>query len=335
MPTGLLPHALGRAYRASGADPPRGRWVGAHPGIRMEGWFWRVTDRDAGTVVLALLGVSRDDAGRRWGTVALAGWPSGALHEAVAEEAEASADELRLRASTGGRTVLRATADEVDVHLGPDARLRLRLDDAVRWPAAAWFGGVGPAHLVPGLSQYWHPHVLTARASGEATLGGRRVALHGGTAYAEKNWGRGGFPPTWWWGQAHGFADPGTLVCFAGGRAGVGPLRAQAGSVVVRLPGGEVLRVVRPLQPMTVAHDPRSLRLRARTGRWSVQVEVDVPEGHEPHHLPVPVPAHRRNEPGARQHLAARTRLVVRRRGRLILDEVSALAGFERGTSGG
>jgi hypothetical protein len=121
-------------------------------------------------------------------------------------------------------------------------------------------------------------------------------------------------------------------VAFAGGRAGLGPLQATATSLVVRV-GEEVVRIVRPLQPMAVDVGPAGFRLRGRTARWTVAVEAD-PAGTEPHGLPVPLPAERRNlEGGARQHLAARLRLTVTRRGATVFRGESVLAGLERGTS--
>ena len=69
--------------------------------------------------------------------------------------------------------------------------------------------------------------VAAARA-GARPRGGRRprIDLDGAVAYAEKNWSNGGFPASWWWGQAHGFGDADVCVAFAGGRAG--PRRACA-----------------------------------------------------------------------------------------------------------
>src|SRR5262249_40049671 len=83
-------------------------------------------------------------------------------------------------------------------------------------------------------------------------------------------------------------------VAFAGGRAGIGPLRATATSLVVAL-GGEVHTVVRPLRPLRVAVDDRGWRL---TGGG---IEVDAhADGAQPHPLPVPVPRERPSPPPAR-----------------------------------
>ena len=315
----------------AGAEGPWGRWERGRPGVAVDGYFWRFTDRERGQVALVLLGVNRDAAGEHWGTVGLATSPGRHQRDLVAGRAEASTRGLDVRAWDDDRLLLRGTPDAVEVDLGDGARLRARVRDAVRWPEHAMWGGVGPAHAVPGLSQWWHPHLLTGRVEGEVELGGEVRTLRDSFAYGEKNWGGGGFPPAWWWGQAHGFADPGTLVCFAGGRAGVGPLQATSTSLVVRLPGGDVGRFVRPLQPVAIDHGATSMRLRALSASWRVTVEVDAPA--EPYHLPVPVPFERRNEHTAHQHLAAQVRLVVRRGRRVVLRDESSLAGFERGTS--
>jgi len=319
------------AYRRTGADLPWGDPVRAH-GVTMEGWFWRFTDRAAGRVVVALLGISRAPDGGSWGTVALGSHPGGFVARLAAERACADPDGRGLRAVHEGREVLRAERGHVQVDLGPGARLRAGLRDLATWPAGAMFGGVGPAHAIPGLSQYWHPAVLHARAEVEADLGGERVALPAASAYHEKNWGAGGFPPAWWWGQSHGFDREDVCVAFAGGRAGLGPLRATATSLVVRV-GGDIVRIVRPLQPVAVEIGDAGWRLRGRTARWTVAVEADA-RGTEPHLLPVPLPALRRNlDTGARQHLAGRLRLTVARRGGIVFRGESVLAGLERGTS--
>jgi hypothetical protein len=319
------------AYRRTGADLPWGDPVRTH-GVTMEGWFWRFTDRAAGRVVVALLGISRAPDGSSWGTVALGAHPGGFVARLAAERAWADPDGRGLRAVHEGREVLRAARGELQVDLGPGARLRAELRDPFAWPARAMFGGVGPAHAIPGLSQYWHPAMLHARGEVEADLGPERVALKAASAYHEKNWGAGGFPPAWWWGQSHGFDREDVCVAFAGGRAGLGPLQATATSLVVRV-RDEVVRIVRPLQPVAVDVGAGGWRLRGRTPRWTVTVDADA-AGTEPHGLPVPLPALRRNlAGGARQHLAGRLALTVARRGGIVFRGESRLAGLERGTS--
>lgn len=315
-----------RRYRATGADPPFGDWRAAH-GVEMEGYFWRFTDPRAGRVVIALCGVSSGPAGR-WAAVALGGHPGGFLREA--DLPRAGADEAALGAWAGDGAFV---ADEHRLHvdLGDGARLDVRLHDIRPWPRRAAFGGLGAAHAIPGLSQYWHPHALGGRAEGRAVLGGETVDLDGAEVYAEKNWGRAGFPEEWWWGQAHGFERPDALVAFAGGDVDLGPLRLQATGLVVAL-GDDVLRFGNPLlSPVHAAVGEGSWRLRGRSPRWRVEVEAHAPPA-TAHVLPVPDPAEGRSFPGALEHLAGELRVTLRRRGRgLAFAGSSPLAGLEHG----
>jgi len=318
------------ALRRTGADPPFGD-PRAHHGVAMEGYFWRLTDAAAGRVVVALLGVSRDPAGAGWGTLALAAHPGGFVRSAVVGRAGGDPGRLHVRAGDDPAPVFEADDARLRVDLGPGARLDVRLHDRVGWPARWAFGGVGPAHALPGLSQYWHPHLLGARVAGEAELGDEHVALDGAEAYAEKNWGAGGFPPEWWWGQAQGFAREDACVAFAGGHAGLGALRVPAAALVVRL-GDEVLRLVRPPGVLRAHADGRTWSLRGRGLRHAVEVEGHA-AGRAPHRLPVPLPAERRVvEGGSAMHLAGELRLAVRRGGRTVFAGTSQLAGLERGT---
>jgi hypothetical protein len=318
--------ALLRAYRATGADLPFGDPRRAHHGVAMEGYFWRFTDPAGGRVVVALCGVNRAPDGRRWATVALAGHPGGFLRQAAVSPAGADGSRLGAWAGAGA---FDGAADHVRVHLGDDARLDVELRGVRDWPRRL-FGGVGPAHAVPGLSQYWHPHVLGGVGHGHAVLGDEVVRLDGYRVYAEKNWGRSGFPERWWWGQALGFDDPEVCVAFAGGEVRAGPARLEASAIAVRL-GDRLVRVGQPLlSPVRADVRDGHWHLRSRGAGWTVEVEASAVPG-AAHVLPVPMPAERRNVPGAHQHLAGRLRIAIRRRGRLVYAGESALAGLERG----
>jgi hypothetical protein len=309
------------AYRATGADPPFGDPRGYH-GVGMEGHFWRITEPRTGAVVVVIVAVSRDARGRPWAMASLAAHPGGAVRSVTLPDAWAAPRGLALRVADA------VAADErsLCLDLGEDARLRATFDEpALTWPGRA-FGALGPAHVIPGLSQYWHPWLLRARVSGGARVGGQTIDLDGAVAYAEKNWGAGGMPPAWWWGQAHGFDRPDVCVAFAGGRAGLGRVRAKATALVVAM-GDEVRTVVRPVRPLRVAVDERGWRLAG----GGIEVEAHA-DGAAPLLLPVPVPHERRRLDGwAPQHLTGTMRLSVRRRGRTLYEGTSALAGLERG----
>ncbi len=258
----ISPERLLSTYRRAGADPPFGD-PRRHHGVPMEGYFWRLTDVRSGRVVVAFTGVSRDAAGATWATVGLAEHPGGFVRTVVAPRAEA--DHERLGVQVG--TQLRADEDGLDVDLGPGASLRVRFTERVGWPRRA-LGGVGLGHVVPGLGQYWHPHMLDARVEGAAQLGERRVELTGARAYGEKNWTpyARGFPSLWWWGQAHGFAREDVSVAFAGGRM----LGIPAGAVVVRL-GDELVHVVGP---------PAALSMRLGENRWALRARTAAGRRH-------------------------------------------------------
>jgi hypothetical protein len=319
------------AYRATGADLPWGDPRGYH-GVGMEGYFWRITQPESGAVVVVLLAVNRDAAGARWGMLALATHPGGFVRSATVERADADSRRLGVRAvRADGTVVLEADDERLRVDLGPDACVDAAFSARVPWPARWAFGGIGPAQAIPGLSQYWHPYLLGARVGGTARAGGSALTLDGATAYAEKNWGAGGHPPAWWWGQAHGFERDDACVAFAGGRARLGPLRLRAATSIVVALGGEVLRVVSPVVPMRVDVGDHGWRLRARGPRHRIDLEGHA-AGTAPHLLPVPFPPERgRSEEQSAMHLAGALHVRVRRGRRTVFAGESSLAGLERG----
>ncbi len=315
---------LHAAYRSTGADLPFRSPLPAH-GVAMEGYFWRFTDPVTGRVVIALNGVNRAADGH-WATLGLAGHPNGFLRTSV--HPEAAAHPGRLGAYAG--TAFLGEADRLRVDLGPRAWLDVRIGQQVPWPRRR-LGGSSVFQAVPGLNQYWHPWLLGGTATGTATLGDEHWVLDGARVYAEKNWGRGGFPAAWWWGQAHGFDEPGACVAFAGGRVHAGPLRTTVTALVVLLPDGTLARLGDPVvSPVRARVSDEHWLLRGRSARWAVEVEGRSPLA-AAHVLPVPLPGERRNVPGAIEHLAGTMRVWVRRDGRPVWAGESRLAALEHG----
>ncbi len=304
------------AYRRTGADPPFADPAGAH-GVGMEGYFWRFTDAASGRVVIALCGACRSASGP-WALVAVASHPGGFQREAIVPGVSLSADGLGVRAGD----VLVADSRSLRVALD-GASLDVAIDPVAPWPRRS-LGALGPGHLVPGLGQYWHPHLLLGRTTGSAVLDGETVSLDGATAYGEKNWGSV-FAGHWWWGQAHGLGDGAHCVAFAGGRLAVGAPTA----VVVALED-RVLRFGPPTARVVTATAPDRWRIRATGPRHAIELEAEA-DGGDAHRLPVPVPAERRAEPRSAQHLAGHLSLTVRRGRRLVYRGESSLAGLERG----
>jgi hypothetical protein len=283
-------------------------------------------------VLVVLAAVNRDAAGGTWGLVALAAHPGGFVRSATVARVRADRRRLGVRLEADdGRALLAADDERLRVDLGAGASVDVAFADRVAWPPRRAFGGIGPAQALPGLSQYWHPHLLGARVRGTARAGEATLALDGATAYAEKNWGAGGHPPAWWWGQAHGFEREDACVAFAGGRAALGPLRLPRATAIVVALGGEVLRLVSPPAPLRVGVGESGWRLHARTPRYRVDIEGHA-GGTAPHVLPVPIPAERgRTEEQSAMHLAGTLHVRVRRGRRTVFAGASALAGLERG----
>lgn len=309
------------SYRRTGADPPFSDPARAH-GTAMEGYYWRVVDVETGSVIVLLCGICRE-AGGSWAAVALAAHPGGFVRHAVVAPAAAEASSFGARAAG----ILRGSADGLSIRLGEDAWVELRFRSALLWPGRV-FGALGPAHLLPGLPQYWHPVVLAARADGEASLGGVRLRLDGATAYAEKNWGPG-FAGHWWWGHADAFPGGEATVAFAGGRVGLAGRVFSPTAVVVRL-GRRVLRFAPPLASARAAVTRGGWRIRARSARHAVEIEGE-PSDNAPHLLPVPDVAARRVDMRSRQYLAGIVRLRLRRGRRTLFEGDSPLAGLEIG----
>lgn len=312
-------------YRASGADLPFGDPLPAH-GVAMEGYFWRFTDPLTGRVLIALAGVNRSGPGEHWSTLGLASHPNGFVRTVAHPEGVASTTGLGVYAGHA----FAGTSDRLNVQLGRDALLSATITDAVPWPRSV-VGGSSLFQSVPGLNQYWHPWLLGGSAHGRAVVGDEVWNLDGWSVYAEKNWGKGGFPDSWWWGQAQGFKDPKVCVAFAGGQVSAGRLHAEVTALVLLLPGGRLLRLGDPaISPVRAEVTDERWVLHGRSAQWQVDVEGQGTLD-QAHVLPVPLPAERRNVPGAIEHLCATMTVTVRRRGQLVWQGTSKLAALEHG----
>ena len=309
------------AYRRTGADLPFGDPARAH-GVGMEGYYWRLTDAAAGRAIAVLCGVAAAADGE-WALVALAAHPEGVVRHAIVPRADPDLERFGVRA--GG--VLDATPERLRLDLGAGARLDVRFERRRGWPLRA-FGGIGPAQLVPGLGQYWHPHLIGAAVHGSAHLGERHVTLAAARGYAEKNWGSA-FAKHWWWGQAHDFGEQDVCVAFAGGRVGL-PFGTVSPTAVVVSLGHETVRLAPPLARTVAAVGADGWRIVARRGRLAVRLEATSGAGSSPVELPVPIPGERRVELRSRQSLAGELAVEVRRGRQRVFAGTSPLAGLER-----
>jgi hypothetical protein len=222
--------------------------------------------------------------------------------------------------------VLRAEQDRLTVELEPDLRIDATFAEPWRWPRR--LGGLGLGHAVPGLTQYWHPHLLGARVAGTARLeSARAVGLDGAVAYGEKNWGRGGTPRAWWWGQA--VLEEDVVLAFAGGVLDAGPLSASATALAVRA-GDQLAALAQPFALLDARVDPGHWRIDgASAAGWRVRVRGSAAAA--PFDLPVPVAGTRRLEAHSHQHLDGSLWLELRRGRRVVFRGETALAGLERG----
>jgi tocopherol cyclase len=284
-------------YRRTGADPPFVDPARGH-GVGMEGYYWRFSDQASGRVVIALCGVCDRD----WAVVAVAAHPGDFLRWEIVGRADVDFQRFGVKAGD----VLRGDLHTLEVRLD-GAHVDARIDPQIPWPRKA-FGALGPAQLIPGLGQYWHPHLLRGTATGTTSFGPLP-----GTVYSEKNWGAR-FAPDWWWGQASD-VGPARCVAFAGGRLMVG----SPTCLVVALED-RVLRLSPPMTHVVTSTAPGRWRIRA--GDVTVEAEAE-----EPHLLPVPVLGERRAELRSRQYLAGRLHIEIKGR----FSAETELAGLERG----
>ena len=137
----------------------------------MEGYFWRFTQ--AATRPRRDRHVRREPRAQRRArgrSSGLAAHPGGFFRWAALQDARADPAGYGVRAGAA----FSAGADHVRLDLGPDCRVDAAIAAPVAWPRRA-FGGLGGAHALPGLSQYWHPHLFAADVRGGVVAGGDRL----------------------------------------------------------------------------------------------------------------------------------------------------------------
>lgn len=324
--------ALLSRYRSTGADPLFGKPTRAHHGVAMEGYFWRITDPESGRVIIALCGANQGPQGS-WATIGLAAWPNGFIRTAALDGAWTDPQGLGVKGGTCNREdspAFDGNDRHLRVDLGADATLNVTLHNLSPWPHRA-VGGSSIFQMVPRLNQYWHPWLLGATATGTATVGNETWEFVDAHVYGEKNWGAEGFPEAWWWGQAQGFAEPDACVAFAGGIITSGPLRTEVTGLVVKLPGGKVLRLGNPIvSPVRTTTSDEQWRLSGHGYGWRVEIIAAAPLD-DAFVLPVPLPSEHRNVPGDLEHLAGKLKIRVHRFGKHIWSGQTTLAALEHG----
>lgn len=322
-----------RRYRSTGADPLFGDPRRAHHGVAMEGYFWRITDPETGRVVIALCGANKGPDGT-WSTIGLASWPNGFVRTEALDGSWTDPDGLGVRGGFSeagdGRPAFEGNDRELHVDLGEDARLDVTFHELAPWPHKI-AGGSCVFQTIPALNQYWHPWLPGGRASGTATIDGETWEFDGAQVYSEKNWGREGFPVSWWWGQAQGFDEPGASLAFAGGLVTSGPMKVEVTALVVMLPDGRVIRLGDPVvSPVTTTTADEEWRLSGRGFGWRIEVEASAPLD-QAFVLPVPLPSEHRNTPGDLEHLVGDLEVTVSRFGKHVWTGTTSLAALEHG----
>ena len=282
----------------------------------MEGYYWRFVEPGSGRVVVALCGITRFD-GRPRATIAVALHPEGRVVTRDVDRVWADPTTLGIDAGP----TLAASAGHLRLDLGS---VQMEADIAPRpWPRRA-LGGLGLAGAIPGLSQYWHPHVLGAQATATLTVDGVSGSFSP-LVYAEKNWGRG-FPRRWWWGEAH---DDEVTAAFAGGTLRFGPASIPATAAIVRF-GDRLVRLVAPTALVRFETAPTVWRVVARSARYTLTMEGHAGEASA---FALPVPPRSATTPGGAvdQHLDGTLHVRLHTGRRLILDRELSPAGLEAG----
>ncbi|AGF72027.1 hypothetical protein A605_05105 [Corynebacterium halotolerans YIM 70093 = DSM 44683] len=300
----------------------------------MEGYFWRITDPATGRVIIALCGVNEGPDGS-WATVGYAVWPNGFIRTEALDGSWSDPDALGVEGGTEGRAGSQAAFEgnkrRLRVDLGVDAKLDVQFHDLTPWPRRS-LGGSSIFQSVPALNQYWHPWLLGGKASGTAIVGDETWEFKDAQVYAEKNWGREGFPEAWWWGQAQGFDESGACVAFAGGIVTNGRMQVEVTGLVVKLPDGRVIRLGDPvISPVHTRTSDEHWHVMGRGFGWRIEITATAPLD-QAFVLPVPLPSEHRNVAGDLEHLAGGLTVRAHRFGRHVWTGRTSLAALENGS---
>ena len=233
----------------------------------MEGHFWRITQPATGAVVIVIVAVSRDAAGRPWAMASLAAHPGGTVRSATLPDAWAGE-----RPRSGWRcapAIARSLGRPAASHAStsaPDARLGVAFADAAA-VAAARVRRARPGPRRPRPEPVLAP-VAAARdaCSGSARIGGAELDLDGAVRLRREELGRGRHAAGVVVGPGARLRPPRRVRRLRRRPRRPRSAASTAPALVVAL-GDEVRTVVRPLQPLRVAVDGRGWRLPAAASR--------------------------------------------------------------------
>ena len=281
-----------------------------------EGYFWRIVAPASGVVVVALSGVCRAPDGP-WALEHARG-ASGRFRAHARSRATATADPRGVRRARRSACCA-ATRAALAVDMGPDARPRVTLHDAVPWPRRA-FGALGPRARrsrrcrSTGIRSCSQPACAASVRAGDA-----RRSISTAPSATPRRTGASGFPGRWWWGHAATFGDGRLGVVRRRPRARCSAATVAPTAVVVRL-GGRVIALAPPLARTRVALGDGAWRLRTRGRGYDVEIEGDGRRRAARTSCSCPSPASGAASCARSQHLAGRLALRVRRGRRLLYD---------------
>jgi tocopherol cyclase len=305
-------------WRITGADLPWGDPRLSHRAA-MEGYLWRFTNPADASVVLVACGINYHPH-QTWGSVVVATNRDETVRSASIDNAVADHSHYALDA----RPYLDFRDNKLTVQVD-DAAMQVQLTPRQRQTRQALPFGL--PSVIPGLNHYWFPHLFDANVFGTARIGERTWDLSGWQAYSEKSWGKG-FPPAWWWGQAHGFDRGDLTIAFAGGLLGRGKRTVRFNALVFNT-GSGLVRLIPPAAVVRGGVRNGAWAIEARSVRYRVRLTGEAADS-PTCRLPVPaLQPHHFNY--TTHHLTGKMRLEIIRDGRLLYTGCSAVASLETG----